>query len=195
MNIMQKRYYSLLLILGCLTLTGCAHVTAGSSLQDFFVKFNVLAGTFHRLVTGLAYLMGMMFAFRAVYALKLYGEARTMMSNHANMKAPAVYTFVSAVFMYLPTALGTANQTLFGSDFPLNYQSSLVNHAQLYTTGVLAFMRVIGLISFIRGWLYLASMAHQGGQHNTNGKAFTHIIGGILAYNIEATIDMLRSPI
>jgi len=191
MTMMSRKYYLCYLLLIGFILSGC---TPGVGIQDFFIRFNALAGTFHRLVTGITYLIGLTFAFRAIYALKLYGEARTMMSNHANMKIPAIYTFVAAVFMYLPTAVGTANQALFGSDVPLSYHSTLINPSQLYMTGLLAFVRVVGLISFVRGWMFLAAHAQQGGHQNSVGKALTHIIGGVFAYNIEATMDLIRNP-
>lgn len=186
---MNRKYYPFYILLVGLILSGC---TPGVGIQDFFRRFNDLAGAFHRLVTSITYLIGLMFAFRAVYALKLYGEARTMMSNHANMKGPAIYTFVAAVFMYLPTAIGTANQALFGSDVPLSYESVLNNQTKLYMQGVFAFIRLVGLISFVRGWLFLAALAQQGGHQNSTGKAMTHIIGGVFAYNIEATIDLIQ---
>lgn len=179
----------LFLILLCVFLSGCTSV----NIQNFFTRFNNLEATFTRIITAIAYLFGLALAFRGVYALKLYGEARTMMSNHASMKAPAIYMLVSAVFMYLPTALGTINQGVFGEGFPLRYISAEVNHSVAFYTGILAFVRIVGLISFVRGWMYLAALAQQG-QHHSVGKALTHIVGGIMAYNIEATIDLIKSP-
>lgn len=190
MNGMNRKYYPLLLFVACLLLTACQ---PGIGIAQFFERFNFLAGDFQRLITGITYLIGLMFAYRAVYALKLYGEARTMMSNHANVKAPAIYTFVAAVFLYLPTAVGTVNQAIFGDGTPLGYSSLYIDHTRLYLTGILAFIRVIGLISFIRGWIYLAALAQQGGHQNSSGKALTHIVGGVLAYNIEATLELLHN--
>lgn len=191
-----KKYYPLLFFTFCIVLSGCSTKEwSASSMQDFFVKFNVLSGVLTRLVTSITYLLGLGFAFRAIYALKAYGEARTMMSSHASIKGPVIYIFIAATFMYLPTAVQVFNNSLFGANTPLGYQSMLVDHSKLYMTGLLAFVRLVGLISFVRGVAMLAHLAQQSGHHQSLGKAVTHIIGGVFAVNIEATIDMLRSPI
>ncbi|CAM4428124.1 MAG: hypothetical protein LEGION0398_MBIBDBAK_00467 [Legionellaceae bacterium] len=190
MYTLNRKYYFWILILVCLALTGC---TGSGTIKTFFTNFSKLSGNFQRLITGITYLLGLMFAFKGVYALKLYGEARTMMSNHANLKIPAIYLLVSAVFMYLPTALNTVNQGIFGSDTPLGYRNALLTSSRAYLEGVFSFIRIIGLLSFVRGWLILAALAQQGGHQNTSGKAMTHIVGGVLAYNIEATITLLQS--
>jgi intracellular multiplication protein IcmC len=41
-----------------------------------------------------AYLLGLAFAFKAIYSLKAYGESRTMMSSNNSIKEPLTYLFV-----------------------------------------------------------------------------------------------------
>ncbi len=50
-------------------------------------------------------------------------------------------------------------------------------------------IRLVGIIAFIRGWYYLVHPGEQGGQI-TVGKGLTHIIGGIFAYHMGATVTV-----
>jgi len=67
-----------------------------------------------RLITGGAYLIGCALLFKAIYSLKIYGEARTMMSSNTSVKEPIVYLFVGAIFIYFPSAFATLMQSTFG---------------------------------------------------------------------------------
>ena len=67
-----------------------------------------------RLVSGAAYLMGLAFAFKALYSLKVYGEARTMMSSNTSVKEPLVYLLVAGILIYLPTGFQIMLNSTFG---------------------------------------------------------------------------------
>lgn len=179
--------YALLLISFAALLSGCG---IGASMDLFFQRFTRVSGTLTQLVTGITYFMGLIFAFRAVYALKHYGEMRTMMSSNANLKAPMTYFLIAAVFMYLPTAIQVVNETVYGSENPLTFAPVLGSYSAVMT-GVQMFIRFIGLVSFVRGWMMLSTLAQQG-QHQSPGKAFTHILGGVMAMNIQTTIQLLK---
>lgn len=58
-------------------------------------------------------------------------------------------------------------------------------------TGVLTFIRMIGYIAFIRGWLMLNQSAQ--GKDGMMTRAFTHIGGGIAAINVKTTAYMLAA--
>lgn len=58
-------------------------------------------------------------------------------------------------------------------------------------TGVLTFIRMIGYIAFIRGWLMLNQSAQ--GKDGMMTRAFTHIGGGIAAINVKTTVYMLAA--
>ncbi len=58
-------------------------------------------------------------------------------------------------------------------------------------TGVLTFIRMIGYIAFIRGWLMLNASAQ--GKDGVMGKSLTHIIGGVAAINVKTTAYMLAA--
>lgn len=58
-------------------------------------------------------------------------------------------------------------------------------------TGVLTFIRMIGYIAFIRGWLMLNQSAQ--GKDGMMSRALTHICGGVAAINIKTTAYMLAA--
>jgi hypothetical protein len=58
-------------------------------------------------------------------------------------------------------------------------------------TGVLTFIRLIGYIAFVRGWLMLNQTAQ--GKDGVMGRALTHILGGVAAINVKTTAYMLAA--
>lgn len=58
-------------------------------------------------------------------------------------------------------------------------------------TGVLTFIRMIGYIAFIRGWLMLNQSAQ--GKDGMMTRSLTHICGGIAAINVKTTAYMFAA--
>lgn len=183
---LNKRIQLLIMLAFCMLLSGCVK----SDALALFNGFVAAEGPVRIFISATAYLFGIGFAFKGVFALKQYGEMRSMMSTSASIKAPVIYLLVTAALMYVPSAVSTMNQTIFGANFPLDYQSGSFT-AQNQLAGIFAFVRIVGYVAFVRGWIYIAGLAQQG-QHQSIGKAFTHIFGGVLAINIQATAEVLQ---
>ena len=150
-----------------------------------------------KLITGAAYLIALSLFYRALYHMKIYGELRTMMASHTNLRQPLTYMLAGVVFMYLPTALEIFNQTAFGQANFLAYGSWVGAGTKYYTGTMLAIFRIIqvmGLISFIRGWMLIVKSVSQGAQPSF-GKGITHIIAGVLGMNIIATANILSATL
>ena len=157
-----------------------------------------------KLITGLAYVMGIAFAFKAIYSLKVYGEARTMMSSNASIKEPVTYLLVAAVFIYFPAGLKVLLMTTFGDSTileyaPLNSPNSTLDAIFGSQSAVgrplTLIIQVVGLIAFIRGWVLIARGAGQGGQPGTTGKGLMHVFGGIFAINIVKTLEIINNTL
>lgn len=157
-----------------------------------------------RLITGGAYLIGCAFLFKAIYTLKVYGEARTMMSSHTSIKEPVVYLMVGAIFIYFPTAFAMLMQTTFGYENVLQYapiNSSNQTLDFLFGSGSVVgrpltiIIQVVGLVAFVRGWVLIARSASQGQPPGGTGKGLVHVFGGILAINIVGTINIINNTI
>ncbi len=156
------------------------------------------------LVTGAAYLIGLLFVFKAITSLRSYGESRTSMSSHGSMKEPLMYLMSGAVLVYFPTAFRVFMQTAFGYENVLQYapiNSSNSAFDTLFGNGsavgepLSVIIQVVGVIAFVRGWVLIARASSQGQQPGGTGKGLTHICGGILAMNIVGTLDMINNTL
>jgi len=144
------------------------------------------------LVTGGCYVIGMSLAIRAIYYLKIYGELRTMMATQSSLKIPVTYIIASAVFMFIPTAFSVFNMTIFGTSSPLGYDQTNSTIDPIILQAVGGFVQLLGLVSFVRGWMMLVANAQSpGGGHASFGKAMTHIIGGFLLINIYGLTSVI----
>jgi intracellular multiplication protein IcmC len=175
-----------------------------SSQVDILTNIANSLAPVERLITGGAYLMGCAFIFKAIYSLKIYGEAKTMMSSNTSLKEPLSYLLVGAVFIYFPTAFEMLLQTSFGYSNVLQYapvNSSNQAIDTLFGSGsavgrpLSLIIQVIGLIAFVRGWVLIARSASQGQQPGGTGKGLMHVFGGILAINIVGTLNMINNTL
>ncbi|MFN3234533.1 MAG: type IV secretion protein IcmC [Gammaproteobacteria bacterium] len=135
------------------------------------------------MVTGAAYIIGMMSIIRGVYQLKIYGDLRTMMSSQTSFFPPLVMLVTGGLLLYFPSALEIGLTTVFGYDSPLTYNTSGTNEDQIIGALVII-LQVIGVISFIRGLMMLQKIGQQGGGQGVVGRGLLHIVGGLLAINI-----------
>ncbi|WP_298626804.1 type IV secretion protein IcmC [uncultured Legionella sp.] len=157
-----------------------------------------------RLITGGAYVIGCAFLFKAIYSLKIYGEARTMMSNSASVKEPIMYLMVGAILIYFPTGFKTFMMSTFGYQNPLQYApvnssnqalDTLFGSGSVVGRPLAMLIQVVGLIAFVRGWVLIARSASQGQPPGGTGKGLIHVFGGILAINIVGTINMINNTL
>ena len=164
------------------------------NIGQMLVNFSNTYGYIIKMLTGGAYILGMLFIILGVIQLKTYGEARTTMSHQSSLKLPITYFLVGGIFVFLPTALDVMMLSTFGATTtPLEYaeiSSSIVPDNII--NAVLRIVQIVGLIAFLRGWIILVSAAKQGAQPML-GKALTHIIGGILAINVVGTKAVLSA--
>lgn len=179
----------LLVLLACLLLSGCGfHPKA-----DVPSHINSQLENIWNFTVGAARLTGVVFIFRAVYQLKVYGDLRTMMSVQTNFKSTMMLFFVGTMLFGFGRTISTMLMTIFAisKPIPLGYSGSEIFSVTGSQT-VLHFVQVIGIISFLRGWVQLAQTSNPNGR-NTFGKALTHIVAGILAVNIEGTRQLLAA--
>ncbi len=156
-----------------------------------------------RLISGACYVIGVIFALKALYTLKAYGEQRTMMSSSHNIKEPLMYLAIAGCMIYFPSGVSAILSTLFGNDNILQYSSvsgsgTLVD--LLFGSGagrpIVIIIQTIGVIAFVRGWMQIArSSSSSGHQPGGTGKGLAHIVGGVLAINIVATLNVINNTI
>ncbi|TLY47238.1 MAG: type IV secretion protein IcmC [Gammaproteobacteria bacterium] len=197
--IIKKHSRNILFLLSCLLLSGCGTVKPGaySGIEHMLLTLTGEFPNIYRLITALAYLMGIAFIFRGVYQLKVYGDLRTMMSVQTNFKATMMVFFAGTALLYAPTAFKDMMLSTFSTTDVKDPMSYLPVHdlsTLLASKAVLLFVQLIGTISFIKGWVSLTHVSNPNGR-SSMGKAITHIVAGLLAVNIEGTKEILQASL
>lgn len=174
--------------------------------QSAFADTNVNIGTMFsnssdtwvegiQLSRGVSYIAGIILSCAALFRLK--EEASSHTNQRHGVKAPIILFCVGAFLISLPGTIDTATETLsLGDNSAMNLLSQThtdTGDAQVESAinGVLLFIKLIGHISFIRGFFLLKDFGN--GKDGTFGRAITHILGGALAINIETTVGILSA--
>lgn len=111
-------------------------------------------------------------------------------------RIPILLSIVSAALIASPSIIMMITATYYSSSKPFqpgNLLSSVpstgVEGTAEALTSVLIFAQMLGVIAFFRGFLMLKSIGT--GKEGQLGRALTHILGGVLAINIQATVGIL----
>jgi hypothetical protein len=143
--------------------------------------------SFDTLLTGLGYLIGIVFMITAMSKFRKIGDARASSGSQEKLFIPVAYFFGGAALIFLPSMLTTLSDTVFGSSNVLQYIQ--YNPYSVYNSmGIV--VQTAGLIWFIRGCVLLVHGSEPGVQEGPKGLAF--VAGGILAMNFEYTMGALN---
>src|ERR1044072_5009328 len=102
--LVKKQWRNTFFLLSFLLLSGCNQGVHYAHIESVLLTVTNQFPNIYRLITALAYLMGIAFIFRGVYQLKVYGDLRTMMSVQTNFKATMMVFFAGTALLYAPTA-------------------------------------------------------------------------------------------
>ena len=171
-----------------------AFVFADVSQNLIQMKTSVLGQVWTMLIV-FSQLIAVAFAFMAILKLKKFGQNSQMAASHPSLLGPIVSLFIAAVLFFMPLTLDALINTMWGYDYSgvKSYLSASNSTWDALIQPVIIIVRIIGLIAFIRGWIILGRATSEGAQPGTVGKAFTHIIGGVLGINIVGTITVLQN--
>ncbi|MCL5272233.1 MAG: type IV secretion protein IcmC [Gammaproteobacteria bacterium] len=140
-----------------------------------------------RLISGGAYLLGILFVMKALGKIKKIGDHRAQSSSQEKMFTPMMYLFFGAALIYLPTMMHIMSNTAFGVGNVLTYTPPPTPN--IYSTMGLI-IRTAGVLWFIRGCVLVAHASEPGTQEGPKGMMF--IIAGILAMNFDNTIALIN---
>jgi hypothetical protein len=158
----------------------------------------------------ICYILGLVIMFQSLVRLSRASQFSGGFSPTQSLYAgPFAGMLVSAALIGLPSTWETINMTLFdgtaatsvlaykevGSAFgggvtPMAF-SPLWNQA---VNVLILVVQFVGWIAFVRGILMLKRAAEGSGQASF-GTAITHIVGGVLASNIVAFVDVLQQTL
>ncbi|KTC82436.1 hypothetical protein [Legionella cherrii] len=139
------------------------------------------------LITGGAYILGILFFMTAIAKLRKIADHRAQSSSQEKMYTPMMYLLMGAALLYLPSVLDTMANTTFGVGNVLTYTS--YNSSNIFSSMGLV-VQTAGVLWFVRGSVLVAHSSQPGTQHGPKGLAF--IVAGILAMNFDNTIAMLN---
>ena len=139
-----------------------------------------------------AVFIGVFLTFAGIMQFKKYGEQRSMMSSQMSAAGPALLVICGAALMILPSVLGAALIAVWGTNSPLQYQGGPTGYRAI-VPAIIILVRVVGVGSFIRGVVMLSKTGGQQSQPGTVGKAFMHILAGVMCIHILGTVGVLEN--
>lgn len=147
------------------------------------------------------------FGYLAGFILILIGISRLLKTEQEGARGPmglgTIMTFlVAGVLLSLNKILGAAVNSIFASDVKvsgvLNYTAGMdptaIGHANAVIGALVAFVALIGWISFIRGFFIMRGVA-EGNSQVSMMAGVTHIIGGAIAVNLGAFINAVQATL
>jgi len=195
-RILQNKWFWVLFT-GCFTLFfanasfAAGTVTASQTAQNMLRNLGTIGGVIEAisLIIGVGLILGAFFRF------KLYGQMRgNFMSYQMTLSGPLVVFISGVLLLLLPTVLKSSLLAFWGSSNPLAYTGEHSGPWSSFTPVIIVFIRVVGVVAFIRGVMLLPRAA--GGtqaQPGTLSKALLHMLGGIMCINVVATHQLLAS--
>jgi intracellular multiplication protein IcmC len=168
------------------------------SVDVMLTNLQASFGSIVTLVKAVSYVMGMFFIVSGVMRYRIFANQTFGSAQRGEIAGPMVFIVIGAILFYLPSTVDTSVLTVFGSTDMgqigelIAYQSLASSEKwQHIATVIIQYMKLIGLIAFIRGWVILAKMGHPGSQPGSVPKGLIHVIGGVLLINIVDTVNIL----
>ena len=138
------------------------------------------------------YLMGAYFIIAAIMKMPQTADPQARVSPKQPIAMFCVGIALFTLMGFLESVTATMSMGSGAGDVLIGTVSSGGNATMSAAiTGVLTFIRMIGYIAFIRGWLMLNQSAQ--GKDGMMGRALTHICGGVAAINVKITALMLAA--
>src|SRR5437660_1130051 len=87
-----------------------AYAVTGEDLAGVLQSLQTNLGPVFRLLVASSFVLGIWFMTDAVFRLKKYGQARTMMSTNASMAKPIILFLLGLALLYFPTLIDISIQ-------------------------------------------------------------------------------------
>ena len=176
--------------LSLLAIMNSAYAAPAPGIGEMFANFQGSAEAIIKLIKASAYIIGLYLIIGSIFKFtQLSGQGQT------TLKMPIIM-FLSGIGIFALTgSMSVATQTLAMGDGPgalLMPSGEGMNPAVAAAIlGVMTFIRMVGYIAFVRGWLLLNQYGQ--GKEGTLGRGLTHIFGGVAAINVSVTAKILAN--
>lgn len=159
--------------------------------DNFFANWVGSHDAIMTMVYAIAYIMGLFLCVKSIFKLVDYNQSRGKVS----LNVP-ISLFVAGVgLLAVPSLLDVATSSMLSSSgagsFLMKMPQSPMAQFNNVLQGVMLFIRFVGVLAFIRGWLMLmdAGMGKQG----MIGRGTTFIVGGVIAINAYYVASIMSS--
>ncbi|MBV6632834.1 MAG: hypothetical protein KI792_07360 [Alphaproteobacteria bacterium] len=162
------------------------------------------------LVAAFCYIVGLLIMVQSLVRLSRASQFSGGFSPTQSLYAgPIVGFLVAGLLIGLPGTFQTVNETIFleeGANNILSYRGlgdgfgaggTVIAFADRWNQVVIVLIlivQLVGWIAFVRGILMLKRAAEGSGQASY-GTAATHILGGVMAANVIALVDLIQETI
>lgn len=164
------------------------------SLNQILENLSKTVDPLQQLVTGLSYLVGIIFVWHGLKKLKEIADARAQSGGGKSTFVPLAYFLGGMTLFFLPTMYEVARNTFWGAESPIAYTAWVQQFAAKYgasNASVLHLIQFVGIVWFIRGTVLLVQSSEPGNQHGTKGLLF--LIAGIFGMNIQYTFELITN--
>lgn len=144
------------------------------------------------------FIAAVFFGSMAVYRLVKHSEN----GPRGTLGAGTLVTLLMAgVFASMGSMMDAVTLSMFGSDgqestlaLAYNFGGTVNDKANATLKAVLVFVQILGMISFVRGFLMLRAIT-DGVSQSSMTAAFTHIFGGAIAANIALLVQLVQATL
>ncbi|MDF1654756.1 MAG: type IV secretion protein IcmC [Coxiellaceae bacterium] len=134
---------------------------------------------------------GLLLIFMGFMKFKRYGEMRTFMSQQMTMSKPLMLVIGGSLLICTPLLLGTGIRAFWGTVNPLHYMGNTSTALDQVEYAIIVFVRVLGIVVFIRGWIMLAKSGGENVQPGMRGKAIMQLFVGVLMMHFIGTEHLI----
>lgn len=165
-----------------------------TSITSMFVAFQPSVQALIKLTIAASMIIGLYLIINSIYKLAQLGESGGQRGE--SYKGPLTMFFCGIALFGLMMSLRTVGETMMmGSgpgDFLMPSGGGATGAAGPAIVAVLWFIRLVGFIAIVRGFLLLNKHG-QGGQQGELGRGLVHILGGTAAIHVDFTARMLAA--
>lgn len=150
------------------------------------------------LLVAFSYVVGAGMVAKGLMMYRQLANQTMSSAQRGELAGPMVWIVIGCILVYFPATLQSTLTTVFGSG-EMSAASELIGYGTVsgverwreISEVIVMYVRLVGYIAFIRGWIILSKMGHSGTQPGSIGKGVIHIIGGILLVNVIDTVNLL----
>lgn len=137
-------------------------------------------------IYALCWLMALFFAIQSLFHFTAYSKDKVSLAK------PLMALFAAICLAAFPEVVKTFTESTFGAGTPagaLSYVNPGAAGGSMLP--VMQLIRLIGIIAMVRGVIEMKNLGEAAQKNASMGRAFTFLIGGVAAVNIDLTIAII----